>query len=410
MIYVKTACLGLMAFVGLSAARADDWPQFLGLERDGTSHETGFTLAWGKVGPRRLWDRDVGEGYRGPVVAGDDLILFHRLGGMEVVDCLRAADGKAVWKFSHATQYRDMLNKGDGPRSTPVITDKYVIALGAEGWLHCLDRKTGTKVWSRSLNEAYRVPASYFGVGTSPLVVDNLVLVNVGGQGAGIVAFDLLTGKEAWRATNDGASYASPTLATAGGTRHAVFFTREGVVLLDPRTGKQRFHMRWRARYQASVNAATPIVVGDRAFISASYETGALLLRLTSDRARVLWQNDESMSNHYNTCVHFKGHLYGFHGRQESVPSFRCIELETGKVRWEQKEFGCGSMILAQGSLIVLLESGELLTVDATPQGFHERARAQALKNGPCRAQIALAHGRLYARDQAKLVCWNLRK
>jgi outer membrane protein assembly factor BamB len=391
--------------VALSAVCADDWPQFLGPRRDGVSKETGVK-AWGQDGPRVLWSREVGPGYAGPVIAGDRLIVFHRVGDEEVVECLGAGDGKPRWRFSYPTAFEDDFGKGNGPRATPTIAGNSVVSLGADGWLHALDLDTGKKRWGKSVVKDYAVPPSYFGVGSSPLVFQDRVLVNVGGKQAGIVAFALDIGKELWRATGDGASYASPTLAKVGDVIHAVFFTRNGPVLLDPATGNVRFQMRWRPRIDASVNAATPLIIGDQAFFSTSYETGALLLKLKQGGAEQLWDTDELMTNHYNTPVYHDGHLYGFHGRQEAGPSFRCVELKTQKVRWEKKRFGCGSMILVDGKLVVLTETGELLLVEAAPAAYRELARATVFEDGPCRAQIALSAGRLYARAQKQLKCF----
>jgi outer membrane protein assembly factor BamB len=323
---------------------------------------------------------------------------------------LNPANGNRIWKFAYETNYQDQLGKGDGPRSTPVVAGNRVITLGAEGRLQCLDLKMEKILWFKNINKEYGVPQSYFGVGTSPLVEGNLILVNVGGKNAGIVAFALDTGKEMWKATTDGASYSSPVSATIDGAPQAIFFTRQGVVILDPKNGKEIYQKRWRARYDASVNAATPLVIGNRAFFSASYETGALLLGLKKDGAEVLWSNDESMSNHYNTCVYRGGYLYGIDGRQERGPSLRCIELKSGKVKWEERVFGCASMILAEGKIIALTEIGDLVLVEATPAAYREKSRARVLVDRPCRAQIALANGLLYARDQKTLGCWKLKK
>jgi outer membrane protein assembly factor BamB len=386
-----------------------DWPQFRGPSRDGTSTEKGLLAAWPEKGPPLLWDREVGEGYSGPVVAGDRLILFHRVDDKEVVQCLDAASGKEGWKYSYATAYKDDFRKGDGPRSTPVIAGKRVYTLGAAGMLTCLDLESGKKVWARPLHEDYRVNKNFFGVGTTPLVEGGLVLVNVGARGAGIVAFASDTGKAVWKATDQGASYASPVAATMGGVRHALFFTRDGVVSLDPKSGKVRFQKRWRARFAASVNAATPVVVEDHVFVTASYDTGALLLKVGKDSAREVWSNDESLSSHYETSVYHNGFLYGCDGRQESGARLRCVDFKTGKVRWTKEGFGCGSMILADGKLIILSEAGELVLVEPSPAAYREKARSAVL-NGPCRAPIALANGRLYLRDHKKLICLTLKK
>jgi outer membrane protein assembly factor BamB len=388
------------------APAAGDWPQLFGPQRNAHSSEKGLVNAFPGKGPSVVWQKEVGDGYAGPVVAGGKLILFHRLGDKDVVECLDAATGKQRWRFDYATAYSDRLGKGDGPRATPLIDGKRVYTLAADGRLHCLNIDTGKKLWMRSLNKDYRVPPSYFGVGTSPIIEGDNVVVNVGGQG-GIVALNRLTGKEAWKATHDPASYASPVAATVAGKRRLFFFTRTGLEVLDPATGQVIHSKRWRATYDASVNAASPVVVGDEVFISTCYETGGTVLRLGKSGLQSLWANDESLSTHYSTSVEHKGFLYGFHGRQEQGTEFRCVDWKTGKVRWSKKGFGCGSIILADGKLIVFSEDGDLVLVEPTPAAYREKARAKVL-DGPVRAQPALANGLLYARDNKKLVCWKL--
>ena len=275
--------------------------------------------------------------------------------------------------------------------------------------MHCLDLESGKKIWARSLNRDYQVPKGFFGVATSPILEGNLLLLNVGGKEAGIVALDKDSGQEVWRATDHQASYSSPVAATFHGKRRVAFFTREGIVLLDPANGKVDYSKHWRARIQASVNAANPVISDNLLFFSACYGTGAILLRVDADRIEEIWKSDQIMSNHYTTCVASKGFLYGFDGRQEEGAKLRCIELKTGKVRWTADHPGCGSMILADGNLILVDEHGQLVLVEATPDSYKEKARVQVL-TPPCRSPIALANGLLYARDTKKLVCWNLRK
>jgi outer membrane protein assembly factor BamB len=388
---------------------AGDWPQFLGPQRNGVSADTGLLATWPAEGPPQLWQKEVGSGYSGPVIVGKRLLLFHRVDDSEVLDCLSAADGKPFWHAVYQTNYTDDYGKGDGPRSTPLVAGDRVYTLGAGGRLHCWDLDSGKVVWERDLNEAYRVRKNFFGVGTSPLREGDLLLVNVGGKEAGIVAFAAATGKEVWKATDHEASYSSPVAATIDGVRHVFFFTREGLVALDPRTGAVRFTKRWRARFAASVNAATPLVVGDQLFLSASYNTGAVLLQVGKDSAEEVWKSDEVLSNHYTTSVAHQGFLYGFDGRQEQGARLRCVEFKTGKVRWTKEGFGCGSMLLADGRLIILTEDGDLVLVAATPNAYQELARARVL-TAPSRAPIALADGRLFARDDKRLMCWNLKK
>lgn len=356
-----------------------------------------------------MWKKEIGEGYSAPVVVGERLVLFHRVGDEEIVACLDAANGKERWQHREATKYHDPLGKGDGPRSTPLIAGEYVYTLSPGGRLSCLKLANGDKVWQRELLQDYKVPRSYFGVGTSPLLEGGLLLVNVGARGAGIVAFDKNDGKEVWKATDDGASYSSPVAATIDGVRHVLFFTRQGIVSLDPTNGAVRFSKRWRARMDASVNAATPVVVSDLAFFTACYETGAIVLRVKKDGCDELWSNDRTLSCHFSTPVYHEGCLYGFDGRQEGGTEMRCVELKTGKIHWSKEGFGCGSMIVLDGHLLVLSENGELVLVECKSDKYREKARAAVL-TGPCRAAMALANGRLYGRDNKKLVCWNLNK
>jgi outer membrane protein assembly factor BamB len=401
------ACLYGFIFAGTVAA--GDWPQFLGPSRNGVSNETGLLRSWPKEGPPVLWEKKIGGGFSGPAIAGERLILFHRIGDEEVTQCLDAATGNERWTFRYATAYQDDFRFDDGPRATPLIAGKHVYTLGAEGRLHCLELETGKKVWDRRLNDDYRVPKGFFGVATSPLLEGDILLINIGGKGAGIVGLNRETGKEVWRATDHEASYSSPVGATIDGVRHALIFTRDGIVSLNPADGQVRFSKRWRSRMHASVNAATPVVVGSEVFFSACYDTGAIVISARKDGFDEVWKSNDAMSNHYGTSIHRNGALYGFDGRQEEGARLRCVEWKTGKVLWTREGFGCGSMILADGNLIVLSEEGELVLVEATPKAYSEKARAVVLGK-PCRAPIALANGRLYARDSKKLVCWNLKR
>lgn len=406
---IRRICTIATAVLLVAGAAGADWPQFLGPERNGTSKETGLLQSWGEKGPPVLWQKEVGEGFSAPVVAGERLILFHRVGDEEVVECLEAASGKQMWKHKDPTKYQDPLGKGDGPRSTPLIARDRVFTLSPGGRLLCLKLADGAKVWERDLLKDFEVPPSFFGIGTSPILVGDYLLVNVGGREAGIVAFNIETGGSPWKATDDGASYSSPVPASIDLYKRVVFFTRQGIVVIGPEFGSVQFQKRWRSRMNASVNAASPVVVGDYLFFTACYDTGAILLRRRGGRFEEVWSNDTSLSCHFGTPIHHDGYLYGFHGRQETGTEMRCVELKTGKVRWSKEGFGCGSMILAGDNLFTLSERGELVLVEARSDAYHEKARAAVLDR-PCRAQMALANGRLYARDNKKLVCWNLKK
>ena len=388
---------------------AADWPQFLGPTRDGVAKDERVAVTWPAGGPRVLWTKPVGRGFSGPVVAAGNVVLFRRDGDDAVVECLDAVTGKPKWTTKYPTDYRDDFGFDDGPRATPAIADGRVYTFGAEGVLACWNLARGAKVWSVDTRAEFKTDKGFFGAACSPLVEGDTVVLNVGGRhGAGVVAFGRADGKVRWKATSDEAGYASPIAATLGGQRYVLSFNREGLAGIDPADGAERFRFPWRARSDASVNAATPLVIGENIFLSASYGTGAVLLRLEGGKPREVWSGDDTLSNHYATSVHRGGYLYGFDGRQEQTPRLRCVEVATGKARWTQEEFGAGTLMVLGDQLLIVTEKGELVLAPATPDGFRPTARARVLKS-ECRAHAAVAEGRLYARDRDTLVCVDLR-
>jgi outer membrane protein assembly factor BamB len=263
-------------------------------------------------------------------------------------------------------------------------------------------------VWSIDARKEYGVRKEFFGTGCSPLVDNGRVLMILGGTNdAGIAAFDAASGKLLWKALGDEAGYSSPVTSSIGGAQRALFFTREGLVDADPATGKIRSQYRWRARQQASVNAATPLASGSQVFLSASYGTGAAVLEIASAPPKLIWSGDESMSNHYATSVLRDGYLYGFHGRQEYGQELRCVEWKTGKVMWKVEGFGAGTVTLAGTHLLVLREDGELVIAPASPKAF-QPARKAKLLTGTVRPYPALAAGRMYARSEDTLGAWRI--
>jgi outer membrane protein assembly factor BamB len=404
--------LGILALVVAAGVVADvaafDWPQFLGPDRNGT-YAGPLTDTWGPSGPKVAWRKQVGQGFAGPAVVGNRVLLFHRVGNEEVLESLDARTGNSTWRYAYPTTYRDDFGFDEGPRAVPVVADGVVYTFGAQGQLHAVDLAKGTRVWSEDTMKRFNVPKAYFGAGGSPLVEGGRVIANVGGDKAGVVAFDAKTGKVVWTATDDDASYSSGVAATIGGRRLAVFLTRDNLLGLDPATGMIQFQRRWRARIAASVNAATPLVIGDLIFVSAEYGPGAGVMRVEGSKLVDLWNSDEALSNHYATSVHHQGYLYGYHGRQEFGPSFRAVELKTGAVKWSQDQFRAGSVLLAGDRLVIVREGGELVLAPASPQGFKPIARAQILP-GVLRPYPAIADGFLYVRNENTLLCLDLRR
>lgn len=392
------------------SAPGSDWPQFLGLRRDGSSPDP-VTTNWPAEGPRVRWSREVGSGFSGPVAVGNRVLLHQRRGNEEILECLDAeADGKLLWSTAQPTAYRDDFGFDNGPRATPAIQGNRVFTFGAEGQLAAFDLDSGRLLWSSPLARQLGADKGFFGFASSPLADGSLVLVNLGApDNAGIVAVEAATGRIRWKATSHAASYSAPILAPLDGALRAVFFTRAGLAVVVPADGTLIAVHPWRSRQHASVNAASPLAIGtNRIFLTTSYDTGATLLEIRNGKVGTIWSNDESLSSHYASVVHRNGLIFGFHGRQETGASLRCIDAATGKVRWSRDGLGSGSLLLAGDRLLVLTERGELIAAPAVAEGFRPLARAQVLGTGT-RAFPALAHGLWFGRDTKKLVCLDLR-
>ena len=399
-----------------------DWPGFLGPRGNGVSAETGLLPRWPEQGPPVRWKKKVGAGYAAPSVLGDRLVIFHRQGDEEVVECLTPETGETRWQFASPTRFADPYGYNGGPRCSPVLTATRCYTFGAEGKLTCLDITTGAKIWQRDTAKDFDIPQPFFGVGSTPVLHGDRLLVMLGGQPrSGVVAFDAATGKTLWESVGSEdfpdppvriqrdrpptklASYASPILATIHGKQHLLCFLRPGLVSLDPETGSIHFSVWFRSTLHDSVNAACPVVLGERVFLSAAYDTGAMLLRVAPDgrSAEVAWQDVDAMQTHWSTAIEHHGYLYGFSGRNEAGADLRCIRAEDGKVMWRARAeppfYGRGSAILADGHLIVMGERGTLALVKADPESFCEISRVKFAEfDHPCWTAPVLSRKRLF--------------
>jgi outer membrane protein assembly factor BamB len=292
----------------------------------------------------------------------------------------------------------------------PVIHEGNVYLFGAAGDLHSVVLKTGKKRWSRSLGSEFAIPQSFFGVGSTPIVEGDKLLVNVGGKkGSGIVAFSLADGKPVWKATDEKASYSSPTAVTVDGVRHVIFVTRLSALSLDPDNGSVRWHFRY-GDPGPTVNAATPQVIGGNLFLSASYGIGADCRKIAKTGVESIWANNDTMSSQFSTSVPHDGYLYGVDGRQDGPPgSLRCFDPKTGKIQWSEDNFPVANLIAADGKLVIVTDNGNLVLAAASARAYGELGRAK-LARSETRALPALANGLLYVRDSATLKCVDLRR
>ncbi len=399
---VPTVIVGLL--IATQGALAGDWPQILGPNRNGLANDELLADSWPAKGPRTIWQRDVGQGFSGLAVRKDTAVLLHRVGNDLVGEGLDPATGKARWKVSFPTRYRSTISPDSGPRCVPLVSGDRVFLLGPAGELQCVELATGKKLWYRNLLEDFGAREGYFGAGSTPIVESGKLLINVGGRGAGLVALSTTDGKTLWKSTDEGASYSSPTAATLDGVRHVVFVTRLNVVSVDPQTGDVRFRFPFGAR-GPTVNAANPLILGDHLFVTASYGVGSRWAKIGPREATTQWESDDVMSSQYSTSVENDGYLYGIDGRQDlGVARLRCFDPTSGKVTWTAEGFGTGTMILADGKLLILKTDGKLILADPSPKKYRPLAATQ-LFDTTVQALPALSNGRFFARDTKTLKC-----
>ncbi len=444
-----------------------DWPCFLGPNGNGACTEIDWLKAWPKDGLTTAWSKRIGTGYSAPSVVGNRVVVHHRPKGNEdIVDCLRADTGEPLWRFTYATDYEDRYQYNNGPRCTPLLANDRVYTLNAAGKLFCLDLTSGKQIWARDCAKDFRIPddENFFGVGCTPILEGNLLIVLVGGQpNSGVVAFDVKTGDTAWESvgkqTWDGAetgetskskyewtgeeslySYSSPLATTIHGRRQVLCYMRQGLVSLDPKDGSENFKFWFRPKERESVNAARPLVIDDKIFLSSAYKLGSALLQVapSGKEYKVLWRDNRNMLTHWSTTMHVDGFLYGFSGRHEEEGELRCLDLKTGKVRWQTTGyegdvsklkqspvtgeiqdangktipfpfFGRGSKIQIGDRFLVLGERGCLSLIKVNPDQFEELGRmsVSGIKY-PAWAAPVLSRGRVYLRSETHLVCLDL--
>ncbi len=409
-----------------------DWPTFLGPTGDGKSPEKG--LRWPADGPRKLWQRDLGESYGICSVYRGRVYQFDRAGNKAVLYCLNSETGKELWKFEYPSPYEDMYGYEPGPRCSPVLDGDRVYLYGVEGMLHCLGAADGKEIWKKNTVQEFGVVQNFFGVGSTPVVEGDLLIVQVGGSppgspgiqtgevkgnGSGIVAFDKRTGGVKYKITDELASYSGPALTTIGGRRWGFVFARGGLVGFDPATGKVDFHYPWRARVLESVNASNPVVAGDLVMISECYGVGSSVLRVKPGGYDVVWldgrKRDRAMATHWMTPIHLDGYVYGSSGRHTAEAELRCVELATGKVQWTVPRLTRASLMYVDGHFVFLGEDGALRLIKADPTKYEEVAKVvlkspegEPLLKYPAWAAPVLSHGLLYVRGKDKLVCLEL--
>jgi outer membrane protein assembly factor BamB len=421
---------------------ADDWPQWLGPQRDAVWRESGIIEKFPTNGPPVRWRASIAGGYAGPVVANGRVYVADRrlaqgtsnpadpfdrgvIRGGERVLCLSEADGQVLWKYEYECPYT--ISYPAGPRVAPLVSQGKVYTLGAEGNLFCLDATDGKVLWSHEFKKDYGIKAPMWGFAGHPLLDGNRLICLVGGAGSTAVAFDKDTGKELWRALSaEEPGYSSPVIYEAGGTRQLILWHPEAANALDPETGAVYWSVPFKSR--AGMTLATPRKLGDQLFFTAFY-SGSLMLRLDSAKpaAAVAWRTlkvNEKDTTHLNAvmCTPFleDGYIYGVC----SYGQLRCLKMETGERVWETFQATtsgeavrwANAFIVKNGDRFFLFnEKGDLIIAKLSPRGYEEISRAHLLEptNKDCGRPVvwshpAFANRHVYARNDKEIICVDL--
>lgn len=405
---MKTWAGTVLALLGLGwTALAADWPQWLGPQRNGASAETGLLDSWPADGPKVLWKVPGGDGYSSIAVVGGKAFTLVQRDGAEWAIALDAAKGTELWKQKIGPIFKN--DYGNGPRSTPTVEGDRVYVQSVSGPLVCLDAVKGSIHWQKDILKEFGAKNITWGLCASPLVVGDLVFAEPGAKGAGVAAFNKKDGSLAWKTSDDKAAYASPVLVKAGGEPQVVFFTAAGLRAVSPDKGQTQWQIPWATEFDC--NIATPLVVGDKLFVSSGEKVGCALLQLSASGApQPVWQGKSKKSpltTYWATAVEHQGHLYGMNGEFDKQIDLRCVDLKTGQVKWS-KDFGKASVLLADGHLYLTTKSGDLVLVKATPESYQERSRVKLL--GDNRTVPTLSNGRLYVRDRENILCLEVKK
>jgi outer membrane protein assembly factor BamB len=393
----------------LRSTRAEDWPRWRGPHLDGILRETGLLKAWPADGPRRLWKAELSGGFSTVVVSDGRVFTQTKEKNQEVVVCLNAATGEDIWRYRYQCDYTahptftggGRPQSRTGPRTTPAVDGDRVYTLGATGTLLCLEAQTGKKIWQQDLLKIGDCDCPRHGYCSCPLIVGERIYLHPGGpKGKSIAALNKKDGTVIWQALDDPIGDGSPIWAEVDGTAQVIFFTGTGAVGVAPEDGKLLWRYPWKTRFD--LNIATPVYADGKLFISSNYGVGGAVLRLgAKGEPETIWKK-RSMQSHFSTSVLYKGHLYGF-----SADRLRCVDFQTGDINWDEAGLGKGSLILADGNLIILGEYGQLVLAKATPARYMQVGRCRVFETLTWTVPV-VSGGRLFIRSENALVALDV--
>ena len=379
-----------------------DWPNWMGPRRDGVSNETGWSDRWPKDGLDVEWTREIGIGFSSVSISQGRLYTMGHSSGKETVFCLDIKTGEPIWTHAYAAPLVDNLYEG-GPGSTPTVHDDFVYTLSKGGRLICFQRDGGDVIWSKELQDEFDIILPEWGFNGSPFILGEKLILECGR----VVAVNKMTGETIWQTGKHKAGYGSAAVFRQADKTMLATLDCEGLRVVQADDGVEVAFFRWDSPFDT--NSTTPIVIDGKIFISAGYNVGSGLFDLKNGELDLIYSNRD-MRNHFNNSIFYQGRLYGFDGNSNlgRVVHLKCMDAKTGKILWRKRGLGCGSLMIANGRLVILAENGELVLADATAEEYREIARSQFL-DGRCWTVPVLHGGRIYGRNASgKLVCVTL--
>jgi len=454
-LYLLLAAFGIaLSVVGLGnwgVAEAADWPNWRGPDHNGISAETGWVAGKIKEGVKPLWETNIGTAFSSVAVSDGRLYTMGNNGALELVEeeeevlvgeeeengdedegdeeegeedegepeyynrdydaeavakgqfdivyCLDALTGKDIWTYRYPALLEGKDYQG-GPNATPTVDGNKVYTLSKRGKVFCFNAKTGEIIWQKDLRKEFEVKTPHWGLASSPLIIDNMVIYNAGSYG---IALDKNDGSLVWQNGKGPAGYASAVPFSMGNQKCIAMLVHRELVGLAAATGKELWRVEWKTLYDE--NIPDVIISGDKLFASTGLGTGSALFKFDDSSLTKIWSN-KKLQNHINSSVLWEGYIYGIDGAK-----LVCLDFETGRVAWSQKGVGKygSSLTLSDGKLIILTEKGKLIIAEASPKGFKEISSAQIL-SGRCWTVPVLSNGKIYARSNGtgKLVCMDV--
>lgn len=383
-----------------SAAWPADWPQFGGPNGDFIALDTGINKDWSQRPPEVLWRVSLSDdGYAGPSVAHGKVFIIDHQGDRDIVRALDLQTGADIWSFD----YPDHSKPNYGfARSTPVFSEGKLYTLSRLGLLQCLDATTGDKSWSRHLVREFGGQTPKWQYAISPLVDGDRVIVVPGGPNACVAALDKNTGETIWGGGgSDIPGYSTPVPATINGQEQYVVFTGYSLIGVDAATGQRLWRVPWETRYD--VNAALPVIMGNRIFITSGYNRGCAVVEVSGSDASIRWENQE-IKAHFSSALFYNGDIYGTSDPGHLV----CLDPATGDPLWRQPGFEKGGIVLVDGVIIGMDgRGGDVIMAEASPNGYRELGRIKPLGGQSWTAPI-VADGKLIVRNKKAIVCLDL--